>query len=70
LALNKEPSPGLEERGIDAIIESEETPEGLKRAGPVTPTAGQRMAERFLRERKSGSMAGNPTRMSTSTAFL
>jgi len=42
LALNKEPSPGAEDRAIDSILE---------RSGSVTP--GQRMADRFLRERKS-----------------
>jgi hypothetical protein len=45
LALSKEPSPGAEERVIDSILEDGERSVG------VTP--GQRMAERFLRERKS-----------------
>lgn len=45
LALSKEPSPGTEERVIDSILEDGE------RSGSVTP--GQRMADRFLRERKS-----------------
>ncbi|KAH7091603.1 hypothetical protein FB567DRAFT_490630 [Paraphoma chrysanthemicola] len=45
LALTKEPSPGTEDRVIDSVIEDGE------RSGSVTP--GQRMADRFLRERKS-----------------
>ena len=45
LALHKEPSPGTEDRVIDSILEDGE------RSGSVTP--GQRMADRFLRERKS-----------------
>lgn len=58
LALDKEPDPGFEAGwGIesalgepDAALKSAESA-----AGPVTPTAGQRMAERFLRERSAGS---------------
>jgi hypothetical protein len=45
LAGNKEPSPGTADRAIDSIIEDDE------RSGSTTP--GQRMADRFLRERKS-----------------
>lgn len=45
LAGNKEPSPGTEDRVIDSILENDE------RSGSTTP--GQRMADRFLRERKS-----------------
>ncbi|KAF2822842.1 MFS general substrate transporter [Ophiobolus disseminans] len=45
LALNKEPSPGAEDRVIDSILEDGE------RSGNTTP--GQRMADHFLRERKS-----------------
>ena len=44
LALNLEPSPGREERVIDSILDSD-------RSGSITP--GQRMADRFLKERKS-----------------
>jgi hypothetical protein len=44
-ASSREPSPGAEERVIDSILEEGE------RSGSVTP--GQRMADRFLRERKS-----------------
>jgi hypothetical protein len=46
LALNKEPSPGTEDRVIDSILD-----ENGGRSGSVTP--GQRMADRFLEERKS-----------------
>jgi hypothetical protein len=49
LALNKEPSPGADDRHIDAL---------LGRSGSVTP--GQRMAERFIREREAPSGAGSP----------
>ncbi|KAH7081199.1 hypothetical protein BKA63DRAFT_540380 [Paraphoma chrysanthemicola] len=45
LALTKEPSPGTENRVIDSVLE------GGEHSGSVTP--GQRMADRFLRERKS-----------------
>ncbi|CAO2654048.1 Nn.00g107810.m01.CDS01 [Neocucurbitaria sp. VM-36] len=44
LALNIEPSPGTEERVIDNLL-------GNDRSGSVTP--GQRMADRFLKQRKS-----------------
>jgi hypothetical protein len=43
--MNKEPSPGAEQRSIDGIFEDGE------RSGSITP--GQRMADTFLRERKS-----------------
>ena len=46
LALNKEPSPGTEDRVIDSTLD-----ESGERSGSVTP--GQRMADRFLEERKS-----------------
>ena len=55
LALNKEPSPGFEERGIDSVLGDEDRHKGEARAGSVTP--GQRLAERFLRERSVGSAA-------------
>ncbi|KAH4606278.1 hypothetical protein HBH82_109810 [Parastagonospora nodorum] len=42
---SREPSPGTEGRAIDSILEEGE------RSGSITP--GQRMADRFLRERKS-----------------
>jgi hypothetical protein len=45
LALSREPSPGVEGRVIDSILANGE------RSGSITP--GQRMADRFLRERKS-----------------
>lgn len=45
LALSREPSPGTEDRVIDSILEDGE------RGGSVTP--GQRMADRFLKGRKS-----------------
>jgi hypothetical protein len=45
LASSKEPSPGAETRVIDSILEEGE------RSGSTTP--GQRMADRFLRERQS-----------------
>jgi hypothetical protein len=45
LASSKEPSPGTETRVIDSILEEGE------RSGSTTP--GQRMADRFLRERQS-----------------
>jgi hypothetical protein len=47
LALSREPSPGVEGRVIDSILEDG----GLERSGSTTP--GQRMADRFIRERKS-----------------
>jgi hypothetical protein len=43
--MTKEPSPGAEQRSIDSIFE------GGERSGSITP--GQRMADTFLRERKS-----------------
>ncbi len=46
LALNKEPSPGIEHRVIDDVLDDEWS-------GSITP--GQRMVDRFLRERKSAS---------------
>jgi hypothetical protein len=66
LALNKEPSPGLEDRIIDSILICEEKTPSIKREveenafGRGTP--GQRMVERFLRERSAprGSGAGSP----------
>jgi len=70
LALNKEPSPGLEDRIIDSILEGEEQARSVGGVGGVggvgsvgsvgsaadggRVTPGQRMAERFLKERKSG----------------
>jgi hypothetical protein len=45
LALSKEPSPGTETRVIDSILEEGD------RSGSTTP--GQRMADRFLRQRQS-----------------
>ena len=72
LALNKEPSPGAEERGIDSVLTLGEDEKGnyplpKKGGGSVTPsqrtgsvTPGQKMADRFLRERKAGSGAGSP----------
>jgi hypothetical protein len=47
LALSREPSPGAEGRVIDSILEDG----SLERSGSTTP--GQRMADRFIRERKS-----------------
>jgi hypothetical protein len=44
LAASKEPSPEAVDRVIDSII-------GVERSGSITP--GQRMADRFLKERKS-----------------
>ncbi|KAF1999029.1 hypothetical protein P154DRAFT_238975 [Amniculicola lignicola CBS 123094] len=72
LALNKEPSPGTEIRCIDAMLEDRAREEwrrihlesplsmasGEGRDGRTTP--GQRLAERFLRERSMGSGAGTP----------
>lgn len=64
LALNKEPSPGTECLGIDSLIDdgTTETPCD-SRGGSVTP--GQRMAERFLRERIVPSSAGSPALAAT-----
>ncbi|KAF1848741.1 MFS general substrate transporter [Cucurbitaria berberidis CBS 394.84] len=50
LALGKEPSPGKEVRVIDSVLDSE-------RSGSITP--GQRLADRFLRERKSTTVLEN-----------
>jgi hypothetical protein len=71
LALQREPSPGLEEQTIDAIIDERPLSRrsnfssicGDERGsitGRITP--GQRMAERYLRERSAprGSGAGTP----------
>ena len=58
LALDKEPDPGFEAGwGIEnALGEPDATLKSAESAaGPVTPTAGQRMAERFLRERSAES---------------
>lgn len=58
LALNKEPAPGFEAGwGIESALgEPDATLKSAESAaGPVAPTAGQRMAERFLRERNAGS---------------
>lgn len=74
LALNKEPSPGSEERNIASVLE--ERAVGIARSGSSTPsprgsvtgnscgrvTPGQRLAEKFLKERTGtrGSGAGSP----------
>ncbi|KAF2183449.1 MFS general substrate transporter [Zopfia rhizophila CBS 207.26] len=57
-----EPSPGAEERRIDAILEVRQSAE-MERMwgrGSGRETPGQRMAERFLAERRGGSGAGTP----------
>ncbi|KAF2868243.1 hypothetical protein BDV95DRAFT_161034 [Massariosphaeria phaeospora] len=61
LALNKEPSPGAEPRGIDCVIDEEPSDSGRN-------TPGQRLAERFLRERTAGSGAGSPVNVSNPTS--
>ncbi|CAI6301600.1 unnamed protein product [Periconia digitata] len=53
LALNKEPSPGAEGRIIDTLLDTQVTPLDFGGDGGRA-TAGQRMAERFLRERSVG----------------
>ncbi|OCK94606.1 uncharacterized protein K441DRAFT_636439 [Cenococcum geophilum 1.58] len=58
LALDKEPDPGFEAGwGIESALgEPVATLRSVESAaGPVTPTTGQRMAERFLRERSAES---------------
>ncbi|KAF2787701.1 hypothetical protein K505DRAFT_411291 [Melanomma pulvis-pyrius CBS 109.77] len=65
LALNKEPSPGSEERGIDRVLGDEDRSGRESRGGSVTP--GQRLAERFLRERSVGSGAASPVSIGTVT---
>jgi hypothetical protein len=67
LALNKEPSPGGEDRGLDAIVVAGETIGRMGRSGSTTP--GQRLAERFLRERSSV-LGGSPTEKELTPAFL
>jgi hypothetical protein len=52
LAFNKEPSPGSEEMGLDALVVAGDTMGRLGRSESSTP--GQRLAERFLRERSQG----------------
>jgi hypothetical protein len=47
-ALTKEPSPGTDQRFIDSVLKDGE------RSGSITP--GQRMADHFLRERKSAGL--------------
>jgi hypothetical protein len=70
LALNKEPSPGLEDRIIDSILVCEEKAtsmrSGIEGCASGRGTPGQRMAERFLRERSApkGSGAGSPVDVS------
>jgi hypothetical protein len=51
LASSKEPSPGTETRVIDSILQ------GGERSGRTTP--GQRMADRFLRQRQSTGILEN-----------
>jgi hypothetical protein len=67
LALNKEPSPGSEDRGLDAIVVAGEMMGRLGRSGSTTP--GQRLAERFLRERSSV-LGGSPIETELTPAFL
>ena len=67
LALNKEPSPGSEDRGLDAIVVAGETMGRLGRSGSTTP--GQRLAERFLRERSSV-LVGSQTEKELTPVFL
>jgi hypothetical protein len=62
LALNKEPSPGLEERIIDSILVCEDKAVSVRsgvEGGRVTP--GHRMAERFLQERGASRGIGSGT---------
>jgi hypothetical protein len=71
LALNKEPSPGLEDRIIDSILGCEEKAASVRsdvEGGRSTP--GQRMAEKFLKERGSprGSGAGTPVKEGVSAS--
>lgn len=64
LARNKEPSPGVESRIIDAVLGDEGDDHFTSpRGGNVTP--GQRMADRFLRERNAGGGAVTPVLPST-----
>ncbi|KAF2703846.1 MFS general substrate transporter [Pleomassaria siparia CBS 279.74] len=58
LAFHKEPSPDTEETRIDNLLDANERSGRISRAGSVTP--GQRLAERFLRERSLGSGAASP----------
>jgi hypothetical protein len=59
LELNKEPSPTTEYFGIDALLDNGITEAGRdSRGGSVTP--GQRMAEKFIRERAVETGAGSP----------
>jgi hypothetical protein len=63
LALNREPSPGTETRVIDTVLgyfEGTEDERGLTESSGRSVTPGQRMAERFLRERMAGSGRGSP----------
>jgi hypothetical protein len=52
LAFNKEPSPGSEDMGLDALVAAGDTMGRL--GGSESSTPGQRLAERFLRERSQG----------------
>lgn len=63
LALNKEPSPESESRIIDAVLENGD--ESFTSARSANVTAGQRMADRFLRERNAVGGSVTPTLPST-----
>jgi hypothetical protein len=58
LAFNKEPSPGSEDRYIDSLLGDERENYLGRRGGSTTP--GQRMADRFLRQRTGRSQTGSP----------
>jgi hypothetical protein len=58
LAFNKEPSPGSEDRYIDSLLGDERENYLSRRGGSTTP--GQRMADRFLRQRTGRSQTESP----------
>jgi hypothetical protein len=69
LALSKEPTPSDDDLHIDALVEeSDKENVNQGRGGSVTP--GQRMAERFLRERTLGSGAGTPVSVISERGIL
>ncbi|KAF2279647.1 uncharacterized protein EI97DRAFT_182897 [Westerdykella ornata] len=58
LVLNKEPAPAKECRGIDSVLGEGAGDRPETRSGCTTP--GQRMADRFIKERSARSAAGSP----------
>ncbi|KAH7115882.1 hypothetical protein B0J11DRAFT_593512, partial [Dendryphion nanum] len=60
LAFSKEPSPGADDRHIDALLGHRRERYYVCERGTGSTSPGQRMADRFLIERSAGSGAGSP----------